>query len=260
MEGFSCSRIGVSLPSMGTPSPRRSGFSENRIPRRDSPGSTSCRSAYDGDGYTVVPTFEIIATVAAGSAGDDGDYSNEMPLDLLRSWVDFAGANGVYVLIDLQPGRTDFLSQAVLYEELLLEPHVGLALDPEWRLGPDEFHLEQIGSVEAAEVNEVVRWLAALTREHALPQKMLLLHQFRDDMLPNRDQIEAPPELALVIQMDGLGTIPDKNTSWARTTAGWETDQFEYGWKNFFDEDIPGPLGPGDILLLVPSTVYISYQ
>ena len=70
---------------------------------------------------------------------------------------------------------------------------------------------------------------------------MLLLHQFRDDMLPNRDQIEAPPELALVIQMDGLGTIPDKNTSWARTTAGWETDQFEYGWKNFFDEDIPGP-------------------
>ena len=215
---------------------------------------------YDGDGYTVVPTFEIIATVAAGSAGDDGDYSNEMPLNLLRSWVDFAGANGVYVLIDLQPGRTDFLSQAVLYEELLLEPHVGLALDPEWRLGPDEFHLEQIGSVEAAEVNEVVRWLAALTREHALPQKMLLLHQFRDDMLSNRDQIEAPPELALVIQMDGLGTIPDKNTSWARTTAGWETDQFEYGWKNFFDEDVPGPLGPADILLLVPSTVYISYQ
>ena len=148
---------------------------------------------YDGDGYTVVPTFEIIATVAAGSAGDDGDYSNEMPLNLLRSWVDFAGANGVYVLIDLQPGRTDFLSQAVLYEELLLEPHVGLALDPEWRLGPDEFHLEQIGSVEAAEVNEVVRWLAALTREHAPPQKMLLLHQFRDDMLSNRDQIEAPP-------------------------------------------------------------------
>lgn len=215
---------------------------------------------YDADGLTVLPTFEIIATVAAGTGGDDGDYSNEMPVDLLRAWVDFAGANGVYVLLDLQPGRSDFLSQARLYEELLLEPHVGLALDPEWRLGPDEFHLEQIGSVEAAEVNEVVRWLAALTRDHDLPQKVLLLHQFRDDMLPNRDQIEAPPELALVIQMDGLGTIPDKNTSWARTTATWETDQFLYGWKNFFDEDIPAPLGPAEILQLVPPTVYISFQ
>jgi len=217
-------------------------------------------TGYDADGLIILPTFEIIATVAAGDAGNDGDFSNEMPIDLLRSWVDFAGANGMYVLLDLQPGRSDFLSQARLYEELLLEPHVGLAIDPEWRLGPDEFHLEQIGSVEAAEVNEVVRWLAALTRDHALPQKMLLLHQFRDDMLPNRDQIEAPPELALVIQMDGLGTIPDKNTSWARTTATWEVDQFEYGWKNFFDEDIPGPLGPQDILQLVPSTVYISFQ
>lgn len=217
-------------------------------------------TGYDADGLIILPTFEIIATVAAGDAGNDGDFSNEMPIDLLRSWVDFAGANGMYVLLDLQPGRSDFLSQARLYEELLLEPHVGLAIDPEWRLGPDEFHLEQIGSVEAAEVNEVVRWLAALTRDHALPQKMLLLHQFQDEMLPNRDQIEAPPELALVIQMDGLGTIPDKNTSWARTTATWEVDQFEYGWKNFFDEDIPGPLGPQDILQLVPSTVYISFQ
>ena len=217
-------------------------------------------TGYDADGLIILPTFEIIATVAAGDAGNDGDFSNEMPIDLLRSWVDFAGANGMYVLLDLQPGRSDFLSQARLYEELLLEPHVGLAIDPEWRLGPDEFHLEQIGSVEAAEVNEVVRWLAALTRDHALPQKMLLLHQFQDEMLPNRDQIEAPPELALVIQMDGLGTIPDKNTSWARTTATWEVDQFEYGWKNFFDEDTPGPLGPQDILQLVPSTVYISFQ
>ena len=217
-------------------------------------------AGYDADGIAILPTFEIIATVAAGSAGADGDYSNEMSLDLLRSWVDFAGDNGMYVLLDLQPGRTTFLSQAVLYEELLLEPHVGLALDPEWRLGPDEFHLEQIGSVGAAEVNEVVEWLAALTRDNALPQKVLLLHQFRDDMLPDREQILAPTELSLVIQMDGHGTVPEKMTSWNRTTAGWETDQFEYGWKNFYDEDIPGPMAAADVLALIPTVIYVSFQ
>ncbi len=215
---------------------------------------------YDADGNTVLPTFEIIATVAAGSPGNDGDYSNEMPLDLLHAWVDFAAANGMYVLLDLQPGRTTFLSQAVLYEALLLEPHVGLALDPEWRLAPDEVHLEQIGSVGADEVNEVVEWLAALTRDNALPQKVLLIHQFRADMLPDRERIMATPELSLVIQMDGHGTIPEKMTSWVRTTTGWETDQFEYGWKNFYDEDIPGPMAAADVLALVPATVYISFQ
>jgi hypothetical protein len=223
---------------------------------------------YDADGTPVIPTWEIIATVAAGSPGGDGDYSNEMPLDLLASWVDFAAANGMYVLLDLQPGRTTFLSQAMRYEELLLQPHVGLALDPEWRLRPDEFHFGQIGSVGADEVNEVVRWLAALTRDNALPQKVLLLHQFDGKMLPDRARIEATPELTLVIQMDGWGTIPEKMGTWASTITGWDadlttdwtTDQFEYGWKNFFTLDVPAPLGPVEILGLVPVPVFISFQ
>ena len=35
-------------------------------------------------------------------------------------------------------------------------PYVGLALDPEWRLAPDQVHLRQIGSVGIDEVNGVV--------------------------------------------------------------------------------------------------------
>jgi hypothetical protein len=213
-----------------------------------------------GDGIQAIPTFEIIATVAAGNPGDDGDYSNEMPIELLRTWVDVAGREGVYVILDLQPGRTDFLTQAKLYEELLLEPHVGLALDPEWRLLPDELPLRQIGHVEAAEVNEVVDWLAALVRDNHLPQKILLLHQFEDQMLRDRDLIKTPPELGVVIQMDGQGTIPDKYSTWNRITNGWEGFRWDYGWKNFYDEDIPGPIPPSEVLELTPAVVYVSYQ
>ena len=212
------------------------------------------------DGVVVIPAFEIIVTVAAGSAGDDGDYSNEMPPDQLRPWVETARREGLYVLLDLQPGRTDFLTQAKLYEELLLEPHVGLALDPEWRLGPDEVHLRQIGSVDAAEVNAVVEWLAQLVRDNHLPQKMLLLHQFRLQMLPDRELIQTPTELAVVIQMDGQGAIPDKYATWGRITEGWEEYGWSYGWKNFYDEDIPGPIAPAEVLELVPKVVYVSHQ
>ena len=87
---------------------------------------------YDADGFRVLPTFEVIATVASAGPGPDGDYSRVTSLDVIRPWVEIAAANGLYVVLDLQPGRTDFLTQAKIYEEFLRLPHVGLALDPEW--------------------------------------------------------------------------------------------------------------------------------
>ena len=127
----------------------------------------------------VTPAFEVIATVAAGEAGDDGDYSRELPVSTLEPYVDAAHRAGMPTIIDLQPGRSDFLSQAQRYGSLLSRPDVWLALDPEWRLGADQVPLEQIGSVSAAEVNGVSEWLAELVRREGLPPKALVLHQFR---------------------------------------------------------------------------------
>lgn len=214
---------------------------------------------YAEEGLVVVPAFEIIATVADSRAGSDGNYSNESPLGDLRPWIEAAGDAGLYVLLDLQPGRTDFLTQARLYEEFLRLPYVGLALDPEWRLGPDEVHLEQFGSVPAAEVNAVGEWLAGLVREEHLPQKMLLLHQFRLAMIPDRESVVVPGELALVIQMDGQGALADKYATWAAVTAGTEGTGWSWGWKNFYDEDSPMAT-PAQVLELEPSVAYVSYQ
>jgi hypothetical protein len=214
---------------------------------------------YAEEGLVVVPAFEIIATVADSRAGSDGNYSNETPLDDIRPWIEAAGEAGLYVLLDLQPGRSDFLSQARLYEEFLRLPYVGLALDPEWRLGPDQLPLQQFGSVRAAEVNEVAEWLAELVRREHLPQKMLLLHQFRLSMVPDREALAIPGELALVIQMDGQGALVDKYATWDAVTAGTESSGWSWGWKNFYDEDSPMAT-PAQVLALEPAVVYVSYQ
>ncbi len=226
-------------------------------------GAVRIRSIADGfaaSGAPLLPTFEIITTVAAGGAGSDGDYSNEMPPDVLQPFIDVAEQQGMYVILDLQPGRSDFLSQAMEYEQQLLNPHVGLALDPEWRLKPDEVHLNQVGRVDAAEVNRVVEWLAGLVRENNLPQKVLVLHQFRLFMLENRELIQAPPELQVIIQMDGQGAQTNKYVTWDIITQGWQEMPWAWGWKNFFDEDSPGPVSPGEILQLVPTVVFTSFQ
>jgi hypothetical protein len=213
---------------------------------------------YGADGREVIPAFEMIVTIASAEAGDQGDYSRRLDPESFRPWIDRAAEEGFYVILDLQPGRTDFLSQAREYEQLLLEPHVGLAIDPEWRLEDDQVHLRQIGSVDAAEVQEVADWLAELVREHRLPQKLLVLHQFRHSMLPDRDEVIAPPELAVVVHMDGQGAIGTKYETYDAITAGAE-DRWWWGWKNFYDEDHPTP-SPEQVLELDPLPVFVSYQ
>lgn len=215
-------------------------------------------AAYATEGVTVLPALDMITTLASSGPGADGDYSEELTVDEVRPWIEAATAAGQYVVLDLQPGRTDFLTQAMRYEELLRLPNVGLALDPEWRLGPDQVHLRQVGTVAAAEINTVAAWLADLTRQERLPQKLLLVHQFKLSMITERDQLTTPPELAVVIQMDGQGPLATKYATWdallAAGTGGWG-----WGWKNFYDEDSPTAT-PDQVLNLEPVPVYVSYQ
>jgi hypothetical protein len=208
----------------------------------------------------VVPMLEVIATVAAGAAGDDGDYSNELSVASIEPYVDAAAAAGQYVVIDLQPGRADFLSQAKRYESLLSRPNVGLALDPEWRLEADQVPLRQIGGVEAGEVNAVSTWLADLVASKGLPPKMFVLHQFRLDMLRDRASIDTTrPELATLIHADGQGSQPDKQATW-RTLHDGAPAGVAWGWKNFFDEDAP-MLSPEQTMADVsPTPDLVTYQ
>ena len=243
----------------GHPSTSQLGVLGEQDPAEGVARLASIAEGYDADGFDVVLAFEIIATVASARAGRDGDYSNETALDDIRPWIEAAGANDMYVVLDLQSGRTDFLSQAKLYEEFLRLPHVGLALDPEWRLGPDQVHLRQIGSVDSAEINRVARWLADLVRTEALPQKLLILHQFRFSMITNRELVETPPELAVLVHMDGQGAIATKYSTWDALTGEPDAGRFYWGWKNFYDEDFPTPTAE-QVLRLRPSPLFVSYQ
>jgi len=208
----------------------------------------------------VVPTFEIIATVASSGPGPDGNYSDEADPEVLRPWVEAAGEAGIYVLLDLQPGRTDFRTQAESYRSLLELPHVGLALDPEWRLEPGEVHLRQIGSVGIDEVNGVVTWLADLTRENALPQKLLVLHQFRLAMVEGRERLDTSrQELAVMVHADGQGAQPDKQATW-RALHQNAPAALAWGWKNFYDEDLPMLTAAETFAQVSPQPQLITYQ
>jgi hypothetical protein len=207
----------------------------------------------------VVPTFEIIATVAQGSPGPDGCYSYATPVSLLRPWVRAATAARMYVVLDLQPGRANFLAQAKLYQSLLRLPNVGLALDPEWKLAPGQLPLKQIGSVGIGEVNSVISWLARLTARYHLPQKLVVLHQFQLSMLTDEQGLDTHhDDLAIVIHMDGQGSPGNKEQTWDGVVGAAPPGVF-FGWKNFYVKDHP-MLTPEQTMDRDPQPVMISYQ
>lgn len=207
----------------------------------------------------VQPAFEIITSVATGEPGADGDYSNALDPEVIEPWVELAADEDIYVVLDLQPGLSTFLDQAKLYEDLLAQPHVGLALDSEWRLREGQRHMQQIGSVTAEEINEVSDWLAQLTAEEELPQKMLMLHQFKHTMIQNREAVDTShDELAIVLHADGHGT-PDLKLGTYDTLQEGLSEDIWLGWKNFYDEDSP-TFTSEQTYEVDPKPWFVSYQ
>lgn len=207
----------------------------------------------------VIPAFEIIATVADAVPGPDGDYSNELPLDTLRPLLDEAKKNGVYVILDFQPGAQDFTSQVKEYEDVLKDPNVGVGYDAEWRLAPGQRPLEQIGSVSAAELNESMDYVADLTRREKLPQKAVVLHQFAGSMIQQRETLNTThPELSLTLHADGHGTPDLKKETWEALQEGLPGGIY-MSWKNFYDEDTPMAT-PEQTYQIDPKPWVVTYQ
>lgn len=184
----------------------------------------------------VLPAFELIATLATGTPEDRGVYNIRSSPEFVQEYLDVARRNGYYLILDLQAGQSDFLTEAKYYEEFLRQPDVGIALDPEWRTPPPARPKGGfVGQVDAAEVNSVIDYLAQLVEEEDLPEKLVVIHQFQDRMITNKAQLVEKPGVAVMIHMDGFGSRAEKLNSYSIVRV---EDPLNMGLKLFFDEDI----------------------
>lgn len=220
----------------GTDRSERLGVLGEQGPRAAAERLAEIAAPYEQGDRPVLPAFELIATLATSDPGDGGLHRLPASEDFVQRYLDAARRYGIYLILDIQPGRSDFLTEAKRYERFLREPDVGLALDPEWRTEwpatPGGGH---VGQVDAAEVNAVGEWLAGLVAEEGLPEKLLVVHQFQERMITNREQLREPPGIALTIHMDGHGTRAQKLDTYSkvRVDPPWHN-----ALKLFYDEDV----------------------
>ena len=201
--------------------------------------------------------LEVIASVAQADAMADGSYLAYTSSDYIREYVEFTRDNDLLLLLDMQFGRRTVQQEVDAVLEWLIEPHVHLALDPEFSVNEGEVPGEVLGQMDAAEIRYAQETLADFCAQHNLPPKMLIVHQFNLHSITNRELVVPVDGVQFVLEVDGWGAPADKVATYDVVTDG-ELIEY-YGFKLWYRQDEP-LMTEAEVLALHPSPDLIIYQ
>lgn len=204
----------------------------------------------------TVPVFHMVTTIADDFAGPDGNFNHRVPHEIIRPWIDGAEAAGGWAVLDIQPGRAELDEEIDLIENLLMEPNVHLAVDPEFIVSAEEVPGEDLGRITGSQVNRVQALVERIGRASGR-RKILVIHQFDDRMIEQKDVILDYPFVELVWDADGFGPPGSKIGDYQqyRVETGFEHG----GFKLFYNYDDP-LMTPEEVLGLEPPPALVIYQ
>jgi hypothetical protein len=212
---------------------------------------------YNRPARPVLPAFELIATIVHSDPGDDGDHAARQETRTIARYLRAARRNRMLLILDIQPGYASFIDEVRSLRRFLREPDVSIALDPEWSLRPPALPGQEIGSTDAATINEVSAYMSKIVRAHRLPEKLLVVHRFTDEMIGNEAALRRYPGVALTVNVDGFGDRPNKVSKYRSFTRG-RRDR-HHGFKLFYGEDT-NLMPPRRVLRLRPPPELVVYE
>lgn len=204
----------------------------------------------------VLMAYHLVAVVAQNTPGADGLWRRRETDDVIADLLAEARRHGFHLVLDIQPGHASVANEVAHLTTWLSEPDVHLALDPEFAMPPGEAPGRRIGRMAAAEVNHATTALEALVAQHRLPGKMLIVHQFRLDMLPDKALIRSSDTVEVVLDMDGFGSQSLKRDSY-RTVM--RRPLMHAAIKLFYRQD-RNLFSPAQVLALSPAPSVVIYQ
>src|SRR4051812_26473646 len=210
---------------------------------------------YASFGRPVLPAMELIATNAVRQPGPDGSYSLKLDDATIDRYLAAARKHKMLLVLDFQPGTDQLLPPVTRYEKYLTQPDVAIGLDPEWRT-PGIRPYAGTGHSSSADINAFGLYVTDLVRRYHLPQKLFVIHQFTAAMVPDRQDVDVPKELAIVFHMDGIGAPRLKQSVYDRLSVH---APYRNGFKVFPVLDKPA-MTPQQVMQLSPPPEVITYQ
>jgi hypothetical protein len=199
--------------------------------------------------HPVIPALDYVTPVAQGGPTADGTWRARMPDDSIEHYRQLANSNHMLFFMDMQVAHSSVQDEVNAEWPFLEQPGVDLALDPEFDMPPGTTPGVEFGRMTATEINWVIDKLSDLVQTQHLPPKILIIHQFRESMLPDWQKIRVKPGVEIVTSVDGFGTPGEKIDDYRI----FDKDQLiEYpGFKLFYTLDKP-LMSPSDVLKMDP--------
>jgi hypothetical protein len=205
----------------------------------------------------VLPTYHMVTTVADKHPGPDENYSHQVDAELLQEWIKAAKEYKLAVIIDIQPARADLQEEFDRIKHFLHDPHVHLALDPEFIVNEQQIPSSHLGQIRADQINAIQEQLNEIALEIGI-NRVLIIHQFEDSMVVDKAQLVDFLHVELVIDADGVGDKWNKLLDYRQYV---EEPGFEYGGIKIFTRHDSGPLlTPKDLMGLEPPPAVVIYQ
>jgi len=206
----------------------------------------------------VIPAFYLIY----GTCWPEGEIGY-LRTSIVEDYIEYARKSGMLVFVDHQIGRFPVADAVKRLLPFLKYPNVHLALDPEWRT---TLPMKEIGTVSADEINAAQAMVQDYLDREGIPGvKILVVHQFKGRMIPDRARVRADfGRVLLVHTADGFGPPALKRHAYAFNSQA--TNMPLKGFKLFFKSDTPGAgfdeplLTPPEVLALEPRPSVIIYQ
>jgi hypothetical protein len=218
-------------------------------------------AAYAQD-RAILPVFELIAVVVQGWSGADGKYRRRMDDSVVDDYLRAARQAKALLLLNIQPGQSDFLTEVKTFEKYLREPDVGVALDPEWAMKAKQRPGQFFGQTTGGIINDVASYLSSIVEDNALPEKALVFHQVNEWVLKDESSLTAHAGVVVIKSVDGLGPVHAKIVTYD-FLMGKAAPGVHAGFKLFFDEDTRNGsrlMTPGEVLALSPRPEYVMYE
>jgi hypothetical protein len=217
--------------------------------------------SYTAGNRKVLPVLELITVIVHATPGQDKKYRSRISDAQIGRYLAAARRHHALLLLNIQPGRADFLPEVKSLQRWLAEPDVGIALDPEWAVGPKQTPGRVFGRTTAKELNAVAAYLSAFTEAHDLPQKAMVVHQLAPRIIYRVQDVRRHDGVEIMLSVDGIGARKDKEETWRKLVKPLPA-AVRPGFKLFFEEDREhGKLmTPRQVLKLKPTPDYVLYE
>jgi hypothetical protein len=249
----------------GTPGAPELGALQGNLPARArtlEAHAARYADARNADERKLLPVFELIAVVVQSSPGPEGKYRRRVDANVIEQYLQAARASRGLLLLNIQPGHSDFLTEVTALEKYLREPDVGVALDPEWAMKPKQTPGRYFGQTDGETISQVARYLSGIVAAGKLPEKALVFHQVNSNVLRDEPDIQPAPGVVVIKSVDGLGPVGSKIKTYD-FLMGSAVTGVHAGFKLFFDEDTRNGsrlMTPKEVLALTPRPEYVMYE